>query len=104
MYAIVEISGMQFKVQAGEKVVVPYMEKFSPGDELIFDRVLLVSDGDDVRVGKPVVEGASVKAKLVEHDKGPKLIVFKKRRRKASQTKRGHREKYSIVEIDSISL
>ncbi len=103
MYAVVEISGLQVKVESGAKIWVPYMEKIGPGESLTFDRVLLVKDGDDVKVGQPIVEGASVKATLIEHEKGPKLIVFKKRRRKSSQTKNGHREKYSVIKIEEIN-
>ncbi len=102
MYAVVEISGLQVKVESGAKIWVPYMEKIEPGASLTFDRVLLIKDGDDIKVGKPVLEGASVKATLLEHNKGPKLVVFKKRRRKSSQTKNGHREKYSVVKIEDI--
>ncbi len=105
MYAVVEISGMQYKVSPGDKVWVPYLGDSEPGDTLTFDSVLLVSgDGDDVAIGQPIVNNARVKATLIEHTKGEKLIVFKKRRRKAFSKKLGHRQKYSVIRIDEIEF
>ncbi len=103
MYAIVEIGGFQYKVEPGMKVWAPYMAEKQPGEKLTFDRVMLVADGEDVRVGQPVVENASVEATVLEHAKGRKLIVFRKKRRKSYHKKRGHRQRYTIIQIDSIN-
>ena len=102
MYAVVEIAGMQMKVEEGMKVWVPYMKNHNEGEKISFDKVLLVADGDEIKVGKPVVEGASVEGTFLGYAKGPKLIVFKKKRRKGYHKKRGHREHYSVLKIDNI--
>jgi len=103
MYAVIETGGKQYRVEPGQTVVV---EKL-PGDEgaaIEFDRVLLVSSGDgaDVKVGQPVVSGARVTGKIVEHGLGDKLVVFKFRRRKNYVRKNGHRQQYTAVQIDQI--
>ncbi len=104
MYAIVEIAGKQIKVEDGMKIWVPYMDKYQPGEKLSFDRVLMVADGDDIKVGKPLVENASVQTTLLRHTKGPKLVVFKKIRRKGYHKKQGHRQKYSVLKIEKINI
>lgn len=102
MYAIVAISGTQVKVEEGIKVWVPYMAETAPGENLTFEDVLVVKKDNDIRIGQPVVEGAVVKATLLEHRRGPKLIVFRKRRRKSFRRKKGHRQNYSILRIEEI--
>lgn len=103
MYAIVEIAGKQYKVQENDKLVVPRLS--SQVDESVtFDRVLLVSDGDDVHVGTPVVDDASVTATVVEHFKGDKVLVFRKKRRKRFKVKRGHRQPYTRIEVSDLSV
>lgn len=102
MYAIVEVSGKQFKVQEDTTLYVP-RQQAEVGDTLTFDRVLLVS-GDDVQVGAPTVGGASVTAKVLDHVKGDKVIVFKKKRRKGYRVKNGHRQPYTKVSIDALNL
>lgn len=102
MYAIVEISGKQFKVQEDTTLYVP-RQQAEVGDTLTFDRVLLVS-GDDVQVGAPTVGGASVSAKVLDHVKADKVIVFKKKRRKGYRVKNGHRQQYTKVSIDALNL
>ena len=102
MYAIVDISGKQFKVQQDTKLYVP-RQKADVGDTLTFDRVLLVS-GDDVQVGAPTVSGASVTAKVLGHVQGDKVIVFKKKRRKGYRVKNGHRQPYTQISIDALNL
>ncbi len=103
MYAIVEIAGMQVKVEPGMELWVPYMAKKEPGEKITFDRVMLVADGEDVRVGQPLVEGASVDATVVEHTRGKKLIVFRKKRRKSFHRKRGHRQNYTVIRVENIN-
>ncbi len=102
MYAIVDISGKQFKVQPDTKLYVP-RQQAEVGDTLTFDRVLLVS-GDDIQVGAPTVGGASVTAKVLGHVKGDKVIVFKKKRRKGYRVKNGHRQPYTQISIDALNV
>ncbi len=102
MYAIVDISGKQFKVQENTTLYAP-RQKAEIGDTLTLDRVLLVS-GDDVQVGAPTVDGASVTATVLDHVKGDKVIVFKKKRRKGYRVKNGHRQPYTKLSIDALNL
>jgi large subunit ribosomal protein L21 len=102
MIAVVEIAGQQFKVQAGQKVYVHRLEA-EAGAELTFDKVLLTLDGSNVQVGKPNVSGAKVTAKVLDHLKGDKVIIFKKKRRKGYVRKNGHRQFLTQIEISNIS-
>lgn len=101
MYAIVEIAGQQFKVEEGQKLFVHQLEA-NEGDAVTFDRVLLVDNDGDVTVGKPTVEGVSVSATVLGHQKGDKVIVFKKKRRKGYRVKNGHRQRFTSIKIDVI--
>lgn len=102
MYAVVKIGGHQYRVSEGD---VLFVDKQSDevDQKLTFDDVLLINDGDDVTIGKPVVEGASIEATLVDNVKSDKVIVFKKKRRKGYQVKRGHRQPMSQIEINKIA-
>ena len=102
MYAIVEIQGQQFKVREKSKIFVNKLQA-EEGEAVEFDRILLVDNDGDVKVGTPQIEGAKVSAKVVEHLKGDKKIVFKKRRRKGYQKKNGHRQQLTKIEIDGIT-
>ncbi|MEL6616307.1 MAG: 50S ribosomal protein L21 [Bacteroidota bacterium] len=102
MYAIVEIAGKQFRVEKDAKMYVPRL-KDEVGDSVTFDRVLLVSGDDGVSVGTPTVEGASVTATVLDHVKGDKIIVFKKKRRKGYRVKNGHRQPYTQIQIGELS-
>lgn len=102
MYAIVEVSGKQFKVQQDDKLYIP-RQQAEIGDTLTFDRVLLVS-GDDIQVGQPTVSGASISAKVLDHVKGDKVIVFKKKRRKGYRVKNGHRQPYTRISVEAVNL
>jgi len=101
MYAIVEIAGQQFKVAKDQKVFVNRLAT-DEGKKVAFDNVLLVGDGNKVTVGAPVIEGAQVGAKVLQHLKGDKVIVFKKKRRKGYRVKNGHRQALSEIIIESI--
>ncbi len=103
MYAIVEIAGKQYKVQENDKLVVPRLSA-DVDDSVTFDRVLLVADGDTVQLGKPVVDNASVTATVVEHFKGDKILVFRKKRRKRFKVKRGHRQPYTRIEVNDLAV
>lgn len=101
MYAIVEIAGQQFKVEAGNHIFVHRLEG-KQGDKLEFSDVYLTADGDKIAVGTPTL-ATKVKATILEHMKGDKVIVFKKKRRKGYQVKNGHRQYLTKLSIDSIS-
>lgn len=101
MYAIIEDSGHQLRVEEGQTLHVDLRDS-EPGDELTFDRVLLVSGEEGVRIGKPHLDGASVTAEVVGQVKGPKLEVVKIKRRKNARRHIGHRQKYLAVKVTSI--
>ncbi|MDM7925593.1 MAG: 50S ribosomal protein L21 [bacterium] len=102
MYAIMELGGMQWKVEEKSTLRVPTIET-EPGKSVLIDKVLLVADGDQVKVGCPMVPGAKVEATVVSHGKADKVMIFKKKRRKNYQLKRGHRQPYTEIRIDKIS-
>lgn len=103
MYAIVEIKGKQYKVREQETLYVPYLKSAQTDDTLTFDRVLLLANGDDIRVGAPTVEGAQITAKVLGHVKADKVLVFKKKRRKRYRVKRGHRQHYTQIQVEALS-
>jgi len=103
MNAIVEIAGQQFKVKKDLKIFVHRLEG-EVGDKLKFDRVLLIDNNDDVKVGTPVVEGASVNVSIVSHVRGDKVLVFKKKRRKSYQKLNGHRQDFTQILIEDIAV
>ena len=102
MYAIVEIAGKQFSVREKDRLIVPHLEG-KANDSVTLDRVLLIAGKDGVQIGAPVVPDASIKAKILEHVKGDKILVFRKKRRKRFKVKRGHRQPYTRIEIGSLS-
>ena len=101
MYAIIQTGGKQYKVAAGDEVLVEKLEA-AVDTEVEFD-VLLVSDESGVQVGKPVLDGVKAKAKVVEHGKGKKVIVFKYKPKKNIRKKNGHRQPFTKVEITAIA-
>lgn len=101
MYAVLETGGKQYKVTAGQIVDVERLEA-SVGDTLELDRVLMVADGDDIKIGQPTLADASVSATVVEHGKGKKVIVFKYRAKQRYRRKVGHRQEYTRLRIDDI--
>jgi large subunit ribosomal protein L21 len=100
MFAIIKTGGKQYRVAPQDVITVGKLAG-NPGDVVAFEDVLLVG-GDAVVVGCPTVAGATVAGELVEHQRGPKVIVFKKRRRKNSRRKRGHRQEFSVIRITEI--
>ena len=102
MFSIIEQAGVQYKVNQCDVVDFPLLDA-EPGAEITVDRVLLVADGDTVKVGTPVVDGAQVKASVVKHFKDDKVLVMKKHRRKDYKRKNGHRQQYTQVKIVGIS-
>ena len=101
MLAIVTIAGQQFKVEEGQEIFVHQLEA-SEGDNVSFDNVHMLINGDNTSVGTPVISGASVGATVLSHQKGDKVIGFKKKRRKGYQVKNGHRQSFTKIKIDSI--
>jgi len=101
MYAIVNIAGKQFKVAKDQYIYAPKLEG-DAGSEVSFDNVLLVENGGSIDIGAPTVKGITVSGKILEHVKGNKVIVFKKKRRKGYQVKNGHRQQFTKVQIVGI--
>ncbi|MDP2087969.1 MAG: 50S ribosomal protein L21 [Flavobacteriaceae bacterium] len=101
MYAIVEIAGQQFKVTKDQKVYVHRLQA-EAGSKISFDKVLLIDDNGAVTIGAPAIEGAEISAKILEHLKGDKVIVFKKKRRKGYKVKNGHRQYLTEIQIEGI--
>lgn len=101
MYAIVDIAGKQFKVAKDQYIYAPKMEG-EAGAAVSFDKVLLIDDGGSVTIGAPTVSGITVGGKILEHVKGDKVIVFKKKRRKGYAVRNGHRQQYTKIQIESI--
>lgn len=103
MYAIVDIAGKQFKVSKDKFVYAPLLDG-EAGAAVDFENVLLVDDGTKVSIGSPMVKGAKVKAKILEHLKGDKIVVFKKKRRKGYQKSNGHRQDFTKILIEDIVI
>ncbi len=101
MFAIVTIAGQQFKVEEGQELFVHQLEA-QDGDNVSFDQVLLIDNGGKVQVGTPVLN-AKVNATVLGHQKGDKVLVFKKKRRKGYKVKNGHRQSFTKIKIDSIA-
>ena len=103
MYAVVKTGGKQYRVAAGEKIRVEQIPA-DVGQEITLDQVLAVGNGAEIRVGTPLVAGASVKATVVAQGKHDKVRIFKLRRRKHYQKRQGHRQAYTELEINAVSL
>jgi len=102
MYAIVEIAGQQFKVEEGKKIFVHRLE-VEEGKQIEFDQVLLIEDEGKITIGEPTIKDAVVEGKILDHMRGDKVIVFKKKRKKGYRVKNGHRQNFTQVEIVSIN-
>lgn len=103
MYAVIKTGGKQHRVSEGDVLKIEKLEGLK-GDTIVFEEVLLVSKEDQTRVGTPLVEGAKVVGEIVHQGKGPKIIIFKKKRRKGFLKKTGHRQLLTEVRIKEISL
>jgi large subunit ribosomal protein L21 len=101
MYAIVDISGKQFKVSKDENIITPRLDG-DVGAKVEFDRVLMLSKNNTKKIGTPTVEGAKVEATIVEHGRDEKIVVFKKKRRKGYKVKHGHRQPNTKIHVDKI--
>ena len=101
MYAVIKTGGKQYRVAAGQKLKVEQIPA-DVGAEVILDQVLMVGEGESVRLGQPTVAGATVKATVVAHGRGEKVKIFKMRRRKHYQKHQGHRQNYTELKIEAI--
>lgn len=102
MYAVVKIKGHQYRVEPDALLQVASIDT-EVGQTVTFDEVLMVADGDDVKVGSPAVAGATIEAEVVEHGRSRKIVVFKKKRRKNYRRKNGHRQGYTQLKITGIN-
>ena len=102
MYAVIKTGGKQYRVAAGEKVKVEQIAA-DVGQEIVIDQVLAVGNGSEIKVGTPLVSGASVTVKVVSHGRHDKVHIFKMRRRKHYQKRQGHRQNFTEIEIGAIS-
>ena len=102
MYAVIKTGGKQYRVVTGEKIKVEQIPA-DVGAEITLDEVLMVGEGESVNIGTPLLAGAKVTAKLIAHGRGPKIKIFKMRRRKHYQKHQGHRQNYTEIEISGIA-
>ena len=103
MYAIIATGGKQYRVQEGDEIAVEKLNA-AEGEAVVFDQVLVAGEGADIKVGKPVIAGATVNAKVIENGKGPKVVIYKYKSKKDYRNKKGHRQPFTKVVIESISL
>ena len=103
MYAVIETGGKQYKVSEGDVIFIEKLE-VAEGDAVTFDKVLVVADGENVKVGAPAVEGATVTAKVEKQGKAKKIYVFKMKRKKNYRRKKGHRQPFTKVTIEKINF
>ena len=103
MYAVIKTGGKQYKVAAGEKIKVEQIAA-DVGQEIVIDQVLAVVNGQDFKIGAPLVAGASVKATVVAHGKHDKVRIFKMRRRKHYQKRQGHRQTFTELQISAVNV
>ncbi len=101
MYAIVDTGGKQYKVKKDETLRIEKIPG-EVGSQVSFDKILMLADDDNVKIGRPVLDDVAVKGHIVEQEKAQKIIVFKYKRRKRYRRKQGHRQQYTAVKIDSI--
>jgi large subunit ribosomal protein L21 len=102
MYAVIKTGGKQYRVVAGEKLKVEQITA-DVGSEIVLDQVFMVAEGDNIKVGAPLVNGAKVTATIISHGRGEKVRIFKMRRRKHYQKRMGHRQNYTEIQISGIS-
>ena len=103
MYAILDVNNRQYKVKTGQEIYVD-LQTAEVGADLNFDKILLTDNEGTISIGTPSLANASVSAKVLEHVKGDKVIVFKKKRRKGYKVKKGHRQQYTKIRIEGITI
>ena len=102
MYAVIETGGKQYRVSTEDLLKIEKLDK-EVGDTAVFDKVLMIVDGDDVKIGNPYIDGAKVEAEVTAQDKHKKVIIYKYRAKKHSRRKQGHRQPYTEIKIKSIN-
>jgi len=102
MYAVISDRNNQATVRVGDEIVCDLNSSLEPGNEVVFDQVLLVGDEGETRIGKPLLDGATVTGEVIERFSGKKLVVFRFKRRKNVHVKKGHRQDYQRVRITAI--
>ena len=103
MYAIVTISGKQYRVTKGDIIKVSSQD-WKIGDQVKFDRILLMENGENIEIGTPTVAGAFVTVEILKHNRDKKLLIYKKKRRKGYQRKNGHRQGYTLLKINKLQM
>ncbi len=103
MYAIIRAGGHQYRAEPGKTIRIQSLDA-QPGETVRFEEVLLGADGDNIKIGAPMVSGAAVTAEVVRHGRGEKIIIFKHKRRKNYRRKQGHRQGFTEVKVSDISL
>lgn len=101
MFGIIETGGKQYKVSVGDQIKIEKVEG-EVGSKVVFDKVLLSANGEDVKIGKPYVSGSQISGEILAQEKGKKLIVFKYKPKKRQRTKNGHRQEYTKIKITEI--
>jgi len=104
MYAIIKTGGKQYKVEKGSNLVVDKIDKAQKNQEIVLEEVLLLSDEQNTLIGKPIVEGVTVTAKVISQKRAPKILVFKKKPKKGYKKLQGHRQYLTELEITGISV
>ncbi|MCA6080094.1 MAG: 50S ribosomal protein L21 [Endomicrobium sp.] len=103
MYAIIKTGGKQYKVEKGDNLVVEKLKEAGTGQEVVLNEVLLLAEGEKVTIGKPVIEGANVTAKVISQKRSPKVLVFKRKPKKGYKKLQGHRQYVTELEITEIN-
>lgn len=103
MFVIAEIAGQQFKIEKGKSYFVHHLPQ-EVGEVVNFEKILLLQNEDDIKIGTPIVEGAKINAKVLDHLKGDKVIVFKKKRKKGYRVKNGHRQQFTKILVEDIQF
>ena len=101
-YAVIQTGGKQYKVKAGEILKIEKLEESKPATKIEFKEILAYGDDKNIEVGLPLIQGAKVEAELIKNGKNRTILIFKKRRRKNSRRKNGHRQQYSLIKINKI--
>ena len=101
-YAVIQTGGKQYKVQTGEILKIEKLEISKPDTKIEFNKVLAYGDDKNIEIGSPTINGAKVEANLIKNSKNRTILIFKKRRRKNSRRKNGHRQQYSLIRINKI--
>ena len=102
MHAVIETGGKQYRLEPGDEIDIEKLGEVEAGDDVTFEKVLAAGDGEDLELGQPYLDGVEVVGEVLEHGRGPKQIVFKKKPKKGYRRKYGHRQPYTKVRIDEI--